>query len=126
MNATRRRVFVVDDEPVIASTLASILRMSGFSAAPFTNPLKALESALLDPPDLLLSDVVMPQMSGIDLAMQIRVLCPACKILLFSGQAATVDFLQDAQRVDQNIQILPKPINPGDLLSAIRAQGLEN
>ena len=119
-------MFVVDDEPVIASTLASILRLSGFFAVAFTDPVKALESALLLSPDLLLSDVVMPQMSGIDLATQIRILCPGCKILLFSGQAATVDFLKDAQRVDENIQILPKPIHPGELLKAIQAQGLEN
>jgi CheY-like chemotaxis protein len=120
------RVFVVDDEPVLASTVASVLRMSGFSALAFTNPLKALESALLEAPDLLLSDIIMPQLSGIELAIQIRALCPNCKILLFSGQANTVDFLHDAQRIDENIQILPKPLRPGDLLLAIRQQGLEN
>ena len=81
------RVLVVDDESTIASTLAAILRLSGYRAESFTNPLEALSSTMEEPPDLLISDVVMPQMSGVELAIQIRALCPLCKILLFSGQA---------------------------------------
>ena len=61
------RVFVVDDEPVIASTLAAILRMNGFSARFFTCPLEALAAARSESPDLVISDVAMPGISGIDL-----------------------------------------------------------
>jgi DNA-binding NtrC family response regulator len=121
-----RHVFVVDDEAVIASTLAAMLRVSGFSATWFTDPMDALHAAYLYAPDLLLSDVVMPGLSGVDLAVQIQTLCPECKVLLFSGQANTVDFQKDAQRVCSTFHILPKPINPGDLLRAIREQGLQN
>lgn len=61
-------VFVVDDEDVIASTLAMILRsQGGFEAGAFTMPLDALEAAQLYAPDLLISDVVGPALSGIDL-----------------------------------------------------------
>ncbi len=119
-------VFVVDDEPVVASTLAAILRMSGFSATSFTDPAEALNAAYLEAPDLLLSDVTMPGLSGVDLAVQIQALYPECKVLLFSGQANTVDFQKDAQRVCSTFHILPKPIHPGDLLRAIREQGLQN
>ena len=94
---TNIRVFVVDDEGTISSTLAAILRLSGYRAESFTNPLEALSSTMEEPPDLLISDVVMPQMSGVELAIQIRALCPSCKILLFSGQAATADFLTQAR-----------------------------
>src|ERR1700689_1609725 len=63
-------IFVVDDEPVIASSLAAILRMNGFSARFFTCPLKALAAARSESPDFLISDVAMPGISGIDLAIQ--------------------------------------------------------
>ena len=89
------RVFVVDDEDVIASSLAMILRFQGgFHARSFTNPLEALRAAQLEAPDLLISDVVMPELSGIDLAIQLREYCPDCKVLLFSGQAVTAQLLE--------------------------------
>ena len=80
------RVFVVDDEANIAFTLAAILRIHGFDARHFTEPHAAMSAARLDCPDLLISDVVMPLLSGIELAIQMRECCPECRILLFSGQ----------------------------------------
>jgi CheY-like chemotaxis protein len=97
------RVFVVDDEPVIASTLAAILRMHGFSAKFFTSPLEALTAARAKSPDLLISDVEMPGLSGIDLAIQMRAQFPACKILLFSGQPATLDLVDAARAQGQTL-----------------------
>ena len=58
------RVFVVDDERVIASTLAAILTLNRYSATFFDSPLEALVAAWLSPPDLLISDVEMPDTSG--------------------------------------------------------------
>jgi CheY-like chemotaxis protein len=66
------RIFVVDDEPVIASSLAAILQMNGFSARFFTCPLEALAAARSESPDLVISDVSMPGLSGVDLAIQMR------------------------------------------------------
>ncbi len=121
-NQTGTRILVVDDERLIASTLAAILRQSGYQAESFTNPLDALHSAKLNAPDLVISDVVMPQMSGVELAMLLKATCPDCKILLFSGQAATVDFLEPARKKGHHFNILSKPIHPKDLLQAIRQQ----
>ena len=115
------RVFVVDDEDVIASTLAMILRLQGgFDARSFTNPLDALDAARLDSPDLLISDVVMPQLSGIELAIQVREHCPDCKVLLFSGQATTADMLETARANGYDFELLLKPVHPSDLLAKIR------
>ena len=126
MNNTGIRVFVVDDDAEVAVTLSAILRINGFDSESFTDPVEALASALVRPPDLLLSDVVMPQLSGIDLAMQVKSLCPGCKVMLFSGHVETLDFQRDANRLGDNFHIMPKPVNPSDLLGAIRAQGLAN
>jgi DNA-binding response OmpR family regulator len=50
----QRRIFVVDDEPIIATTLALILRRKGFDAVHFTDPFEALKACHLDSPDLLI------------------------------------------------------------------------
>jgi CheY-like chemotaxis protein len=109
-------VFVVDDEPVIASTLAAILQMNGFSSRFFTCPLEALNAARVKAPDLLISDVAMPGISGVDLAIQMRTQYPMCKILLFSGQAATADLLEDAHAKGRDFDLLLKPVPPAELL----------
>ena len=114
------RIFVVDDETIIAATVATILQMSGFSATAFSDPRQALGCAALESPDLLISDVMMPEMSGVDLALRMKETCPNCRVLLFSGQAATVDLLWNARHLGHDFQLLSKPIHPTDLLCEVR------
>ena len=113
------RIFVVDDQPAIASSLAAILRMNGFSARFFTSPLEALTAARSESPDLVISDVAMPDISGIELAIQMRAQYPNCKILLFSGQAATSDLLEGARAQGYDFRLLQKPVFPSVFLSEI-------
>jgi CheY-like chemotaxis protein len=117
---TGLKVFVVDDETVIAATLAIILNQSGFQAESFTNPVLALERARTTRPDFVISDVMMPEMTGIELAIAIKNECPECKILLFSGQAATTDLLKAARAQGHDFHLLTKPVHPADLLQRIR------
>jgi DNA-binding NtrC family response regulator len=114
------RVFVVDDEPIIASTLATILRLSDFNATSFTEPLEALRAALSDSPDLLISDVVMPSLNGIALATELKAICPNCGVLLFSGQAATVGLVEAALADGNDFEVLAKPVHPADLIKTIQ------
>ncbi len=112
-------VLIVDDEKVIADTLSIILSKSGFNTyAAYDGP-SALALALQFVPELLISDVVMPGMSGIDLAISLSSALPQCKVLLFSGQAATVDLLEEARRSGHNFTTLAKPVHPTDLLKRI-------
>ena len=113
------RVFVVDDEFIIASTLATILQRNGFDAVFFTEPLAVLPAAREQAPDLLIADVMMPGLSGIDLAIALKQECPDCKVLLFSGQAATSDLLQAARDKGYNFRLLSKPVHPTDLLCEV-------
>ena len=122
MQSSRGVVFVVDDEKLIAQTLAMILTQSGFAATAFEGPSQALEEAASGPvPDLLISDVVMPEMSGIELALQFRSEYPDCKVLLFSGQSATADMLATAKLHGHDFEVLAKPVHPSDLLAKLRA-----
>ena len=90
------KVLVADDERVIADTLSIILNQSGFEATAVYSGEKAVETAKTLKPDMLISDVIMTDMNGIDAAIKIRGMLPTCKILLFSGQAATADLLDRA------------------------------
>jgi CheY-like chemotaxis protein len=114
------RIFVVDDEFVIATTLATILQRSGFDAVSFTEPLKALDAAKIKAPDLLISDVMMPVLSGVDLAIRMKTEYPDCKILLFSGQAATANLLEAARKDGHDFELLSKPIHPSEFLLKVK------
>ncbi|MGH9600620.1 MAG: response regulator [Terracidiphilus sp.] len=107
----------MDDESVIADTLTEILIRSGYAATAAYDGSGALEAALLSPPELLITDVVLPGMNGIELAIQMRRIFPDCKALLFSGQACTTDLLASANRAGHQFTLLSKPVHPKDLLA---------
>ena len=114
--------FVLDDEKVIASTLAIILKNAGFDAHAFFSGQEAVDSLDKLRPDLLITDVIMPGMNGIEAALITQTKLPQCKILLFSGQATTADLLEKARAQGHDFDILAKPIHPTDLIEKIRTQ----
>jgi CheY-like chemotaxis protein len=114
------RVLVADDEQVIANTLAIILNQAGFEARAVFSGEKALEELELFKPDMLISDVIMTGMTGIEVAIETRKKLPNCKVLLFSGQAATADLLERARAQGHEFDILAKPVHPTDLLAKLR------
>jgi CheY-like chemotaxis protein len=113
-------IFVVDDDRIIASTTKTILQLNGYEVRSFVNSLEALEAARTVKPDLVITDVVMPGLSGIDLAIQLKELCPTCKVLLLSGQVKTEDLLETAREQGHDFAVLAKPIHPTDLLARIK------
>jgi len=123
-DSSRPKVLVVDDERIIADTLAAILGKSGFAAVAAYQGLGALEIALSIRPDLLLTDVSMPGMNGIELAIAVRQAVPSCRVLLFSGHASTADMLARARESGHDFAVLAKPLHPTELLAQI-SQSLE-
>lgn len=124
MQAPKRpKVLVVDDEQVIADTLAKILDINGYDASAVYSGLSAVESARVLQPDLIISDVIMQDMDGIEAAIKIRAFLPSCKILLFSGQAATADLLENARSQGHDFEILAKPVHPSELLAKLKMAG---
>jgi len=120
-NRVKPKVLVVDDERVIADTLAMILNQSGFDARAVYSGEKAVDLASTFTPDMLITDVIMADLNGIDAAIMIRSILPKIKILLFSGQAATADLLEKARAKGYEFEILAKPVHPQDLLSRLKA-----
>jgi CheY-like chemotaxis protein len=119
-NKGKPRVIVADDEHVIADTLAYILNQAGFEATPVYTGKEAVDLAQQINPDLLITDVIMPDMNGIEAAINIRGFLPSCKVLLFSGQAATAGLLDEARKRGYEFEILSKPVHPQDLVAKLR------
>jgi len=115
----RRRfdILVVDDERIIADSLTVILTRNGYCVGTAYDGVNALELIRAYPPKLVISDVIMPRMTGIELALTLQVLVPECRVLLFSGQASTADLLEKAREHD--FTILNKPVHPTDMLRRV-------
>ncbi len=119
--STARRVLILDDERVIANTLALILNRSGYEARAVYNGEAAIQTAGELLPDFLISDVFMEGMTGIDAAIRITQIVPKCRIILFSGQAGTADLFERAQAKGHRFELLMKPVHPRVLLERLKA-----
>ena len=119
---SRSRVLVVDDQKLIVDTIAEILGGAGFEVAVACDAWTALELAASFQPDRLLSDVLMPGMNGVELAIAVRKMYPAVKILLFTGQTGISEILESAEERGYKFEVLPKPIHPRKLIEHIKNQ----
>src|SRR5271166_2797202 len=115
----RPRVFVVDDEEDIAKMIAVILQMNRFDATAYHEPLRALQAADSAPPDYLVSDVAMPGLNGIDLALAIQAKFPSCKVLLFTGDVDAPALIEEAKKEGHDFELLMKPVHPVALVGAL-------
>lgn len=115
---------MIDDEATIADSLCEILNGHGYDAQAVYSGQAAIELTRKLCPDLVIADVVMPRLNGIETVLAIRELCPVTRILLFSGQAGTADLLAEARARGHQFELLPKPIHPDHLLK--RLEKLQN
>jgi CheY-like chemotaxis protein len=116
----RLRVLVVDDQKLIVDTIAEILQQAGFHVMAAYDGWTALEAASRFRPDCLLSDVLMPRMNGVELAIAIRKMHPAARILLFSGQAGISEILNEGKRQGFEFELIAKPIHPMKLIELLK------
>jgi DNA-binding NtrC family response regulator len=114
------RVLIADDDHVIAGTLSQILHLSGYEAETVSSGEEAVATAAKRRPDILITDVVMGGITGIEAAIRILEIIPACLVILISGHANTAD-LAGACRQGHQLEILPKPVHPKVLLERIAA-----
>ena len=114
------RILVVDDEPLIADTIVQILNRNGFIAQAAYGGSEAIETARNINPQLILSDVLMPHIDGVEAAITIQKFLPATRIVLFSGQAATVEILARARQRGYHFELLAKPLHPTQLIKHLR------
>lgn len=111
-------LLIVDDEELIVETLSAILSRANFTVMGACDGASALEIARVIPPDLLISDVAMPRMNGIELAVSLVCMAPDCRVLLFSGHAQPRD-LDEARKAGFNFPLLAKPVHPRTMLEKV-------
>ena len=112
----KTKVLVVDDEHLIADTTTEILMQSGFHAACAYDGASALAIASQLAPDFVITDVVMPQMNGVQLAIAIRKLLPSAEVILLSGQAGISDIVERGRKEGYTFELIAKPVHPEKLL----------
>ncbi|MGH9485595.1 MAG: response regulator [Terriglobales bacterium] len=117
-SSSKLRVLVVDDDTLIADTLVDILQDAGFEVMAAYDGETAIARARSFNPDVLVSDVVMHGLNGVDASLEIQRLLPRCRIILLSGQAATADLLAQSPAA-QSFEIFAKPVHPETLLAAL-------
>lgn len=106
------RILVVDDEPVIAGTLSLVLMQFGYQVQMFTQPEQAIESIRTQSADILVTDMSMPSMSGVELAHHVVQLRPECRVLILSGRMPP----QSSGLTNTPYELLIKPVHPEELL----------
>ena len=114
------KILVADDERVIADTLAAILNLGGFEARAAYSCTQALEIAPVFRPDLLIFDVIMDEMSGIEAAVRIKAMLPDIRVFLLSGQTATPEMLEKENANGYGFEVITKPVHPRDLIARLR------
>lgn len=114
------KVLVVDDHQLIADTLAEILRNAGFDAVAAYDGWDALDKASRFDPHWLLTDVLMPRMNGVELAIAVRKNYPKTSVLLFSGQAGISEILDEGHRQGYEFELIAKPVHPLKLIERLK------
>ena len=114
------KVLVVDDEERSVSIMKVILERLGYNVTAMTSSLKALELFKEDPHryDLLLTDLIMPQLDGDTLVSEIIEIRPDMPIIITSGFTDTI--VNDAFKQISNKAFIPKPFQPQELAKTVR------
>jgi DNA-binding NtrC family response regulator len=109
------RVVIVDDEELFLNATSRILSRAGYEVLPASRPHQALEIIRNAPIDLVISDVVMPEMRGTELVRKIGRIRPGTARLLITGG------LIDPAEVPEGVPLLRKPFSTAELISAASA-----
>jgi two-component system, cell cycle sensor histidine kinase and response regulator CckA len=112
-------VLIVEDDPSVRKLAVAILHSCGYQVQESNNAFEALSLIKRNPRfDLVITDVIMPQMSGKDLYDQIKSQLPHIKVLLMSGY--TDDALAHHGVLDEGLFFLEKPFSPAKLAQKVR------
>lgn len=113
------RVLVVDDDMRVADSIVQILVTSGYTAVGAYSAEAAMKMAEKLDPHVVISDVVMGPVSGIELAIHIREHHPDCRVLLISGYSAPAGHNSGAVAKGAKLQFMAKPVDPLRILDFV-------
>src|SRR6186713_464546 len=111
------KILLAEDDTDMRRFLVKALENAGFEVSSYDNGLSAYQRLREEPFSLLLTDIVMPQMDGIELARRASELDPQIKIMFITGFAAVT--LNTNSRAPKNARVLSKPFHLKDLVREI-------
>jgi len=114
----RFRILIVDDEARIVNFLSSKLKASGYEVLTAGNGLEGLEQAQAQEPDLIVLDLLMPKMDGLEMLKELRSFS-AVPVIILTAKGADADRIKGLQLGADDY--LPKPFNPDELVARIEA-----
>lgn len=118
-NTSNARILLVEDEEIVRKSLISILENKNFQVKSASDGYEALEIIhnQFDPIDLMISDLIMPGMNGIELSQKLYAFNPMIKTLLISGYSGTI--YKNHNLKEENFNFLQKPFTPDELIKKI-------
>jgi CheY-like chemotaxis protein len=114
------KILVIDDDALVRDTIVRILERKGYQVLVAGDGVRGLRMFRSERPDLVITDIVMPEKEGLATIREIRGECPNAKIIAISGGAriGNIDFLDVAGKLGAS-EILPKPFDPFDLIKLV-------
>jgi len=112
------KILLAEDDNDMRRFLAKALQNAGYSVASFDNGLSAYNRLREEPFELLLTDIVMPEMDGIELARRATQLDPEIKVMFITGFAAVA--LNPDNHAPRRAKILSKPFHLKDLVNEVQ------
>ena len=114
------RILIVDDDAAVSRTLSLILTRAGYQVNTVTSGRKGLELLSNDGYDLVLTDIIMPELDGIEAIRRIRTDHPGLRIIAMSGggQIDKADFLHMAEALGAD-RVIEKPVRSERLLELV-------
>ncbi len=115
------KILVVEDEAVVLHTLQLILKQHGCKVTGARDGTEALANHDSNP-DILLCDINLPDIDGIQIALKLKDRYPRLRVVLLSGEISSAELLEDARKRGYHFEVLAKPTDPQQLLQ-ILAEG---
>jgi CheY-like chemotaxis protein len=112
-----KKILVVDDEVIIADTIAQIFTVHGYSSRAVYSAEAAIDLLAKWEPNLAIIDIKLPGMSGVDLAIRMKAEFPNCKLTLITGFINPTELLETVTQEGHTFEVLKKPMRPEELLS---------
>ena len=115
------KILIIDDDELVRMTCNNILKKAGYEPITASNGVSGLEKFRKEKPDLVITDILMPDKEGLETITEIRAIRADAKIIAISGGGSTqnMSFLQLAKKLGAN-GVLKKPVRPETLLSAVK------
>ncbi len=116
----RPRILVIDDDTELRELLVRVLESAGYETSQATNGVEGVRAVESEPPDLVLTDIVMPEQEGIETILQLRASHADLPVIAMSGgtRFGSGDYLKIAERLGASVT-LAKPFAPADLMAAV-------